>query len=120
MRAYGCGIRATFWFRVLTSNSVVAYNGAMEDHRDTIFKALADPTRRLILDELTERSEMTLYELTARLIMKHHLGISRQAIAKHLSVLGDAELVKSKRKGKYRVLVFNKEPLKHLLEKWLE
>ncbi|KAA0966369.1 helix-turn-helix transcriptional regulator [Sporosarcina sp. ANT_H38] len=88
--------------------------------KDTIFKALSDSTRRLILDELSERNEMTLYELTARLIMKHELTISRQAIAKHLSSLDDAGLVKSKRKGKYRVLMFNNEPLKNLLNGWIE
>ncbi|SDQ81224.1 DNA-binding transcriptional regulator, ArsR family [Virgibacillus subterraneus] len=89
-------------------------------NKDAIFKALSDSTRRLILDELSERNELTLYELTARLIMKHDLSISRQAIAKHLSVLDDAGLVKSKRKGKYRVLMFNNEPLKNLLKGWVE
>ncbi|WP_078378702.1 ArsR/SmtB family transcription factor [Sutcliffiella halmapala] len=88
--------------------------------KDTIFKALSDSTRRLILDELSERNEMTLYELTARLIMNHNLSISRQAIAKHLAILEDAGLVKSERKGKYRVIIFNNEPLKNLLKRWIE
>ncbi|AXI10394.1 metalloregulator ArsR/SmtB family transcription factor [Oceanobacillus sp. 143] len=92
----------------------------MNWNKDAIFKALSDSNRRLILDELAERKELTLYELNARLIMKHDLSISRQAIAKHLSVLEDAELVKSKRKGKYRVLMFNNEPLKNLLKGWVE
>ncbi len=104
----------------LTCNHLVAYNKDMNENKDAIFKALADPTRRLILDELSERNELTLFELTARLIMKHNLNISRQAIAKHLSVLDDAGLVKSRRKGKYRVLIFNNEPLKYLLERWVE
>ncbi|MFS0690008.1 metalloregulator ArsR/SmtB family transcription factor [Sporosarcina sp. 179-K 8C2 HS] len=88
--------------------------------KDAIFKALGDSTRRLILDELSERNEMTLYELTARLIMEHNLTISRQGIAKHLTVLEDAGLVTSIRKGKYRVLLFNNEPLKGLLKGWIE
>lgn len=88
-------------------------------NKDAIFKALSDSNRRLILDELSERNEMTLYELTARLIMKHNLTISRQGIAKHLSLLEDAGLVQSKRKGKYRVLFFNNEPLKDLLKGWI-
>ncbi|MFL0507377.1 ArsR/SmtB family transcription factor [Ureibacillus sp. 179-F W5.1 NHS] len=92
----------------------------MDSKTDIIFKALADSTRRLILDELSERNEMTLYELTARLIMKHNVNISRQGIAKHLSILEDAGLVFSKRKGKYRVLVFNNEPLKDILKGWIE
>ncbi|WP_078394507.1 ArsR/SmtB family transcription factor [Shouchella patagoniensis] len=88
--------------------------------RDALFKALSDSTRRLIIDELSERNEQTLFELTVRLITNHDLSISRQAIAKHLSVLEDAGLVQSKRKGKYRVLLFNNEPLKNLLEGWVE
>lgn len=111
---------ATFQMLILTSNSRVAYNQTMKADRDTIFKALGDPTRRLMLDELSERNEQTLYELTARLIMKHGLSISRQAIAKHLAVLEDAGLVQSRKKGKFRVLIFNNEPLKHLLKKWIE
>ncbi|MET0786213.1 MAG: metalloregulator ArsR/SmtB family transcription factor [Paenisporosarcina sp.] len=87
---------------------------------DAIFKALGDATRRVILDELTERNELTLYELTTRLVMKHNLSISRQAIAKHLNILEDAGLVISKRKGKYRVLMFNKEPLENLLKGWVD
>lgn len=90
------------------------------ENKDAIFKALNDSTRRLMLDELAERNEMTLYELTIRLITKHNLDISRQAIAKHLSILDEAELVKSAKKGKYRVLTFNKEPFKNLLERWIE
>lgn len=72
------------------------------------------------MDELSERNDLTLYELTTRLIMKHNLAISRQAIAKHLSALEAAGLVTSKRKGKYRVLNFNREPLRNLLEGWID
>lgn len=92
----------------------------MKWDKDAIFKALGDSTRRLILDELTERNEQTLYELTVRLITKHDLAISRQAIAKHLSVLEDAGLVKSEKKGKFRVIIFNNEPLKNLLKGWIK
>ncbi|QCR34566.1 helix-turn-helix transcriptional regulator [Lysinibacillus sp. SGAir0095] len=92
----------------------------MNWNKDAIFKALGDSTRRLILDELKEGNEQTLYELTVRLIMNHNLSISRQAIAKHLSILEEAGLVISERKGKYRVLVFNNEPLKDLLKGWIE
>jgi len=104
----------------LTGNYTVAYTRCMNGDKDAIFKALADSTRRLILDELSDRNEQTLYELTVRLIMKHNLSISRQAIAKHIAVLEDAGLVKSERKGKYRVIIFNNEPLKDLLEGWIE
>lgn len=83
----------------------------MDWDKDIIFKALGDSTRRIILDELSERNELTLYELTAQLVMKPNLAISRQVIAIHLNTLEDAGLVISKREGKHRVLTFNKEPL---------
>ena len=92
----------------------------MNLNKEAIFKALSDSNRRLMLDELSERNEMTLYELNSRLIMKHNLSISRQAIAKHLAVLEEAGLVESKRKGKFRVLQFNNEPLKDLLKGWID
>lgn len=92
----------------------------MNVDKDAIFHALGDATRRLILDELSERNEMTLFELTARLIMKHQLSSTRQAIAKHLAVLEKAGLVASEKRGKYRVLIFNNEPLKHLLKGWID
>jgi DNA-binding transcriptional ArsR family regulator len=92
----------------------------MNHDKEAVFNALGDPTRRRILDELSERDGMTLYELTARLVMKHGLAVSRQAIAKHLAVLEQAGLVVSERKGKYRMLVFNREPLQGLLKKWME
>lgn len=74
---------------------------------DSVFKALADPTRRTILDEFNERSEQTLYELMTRLTMKHNVSISRQAIAKHVDFLEGAGLIRSERRGKYRVLILN-------------
>src|SRR2546423_11020788 len=52
-----------------------------------VFKALSDPTRRTILDELTDRSGQTLFEICARLATKYGLGSSRQAISQHLDVL---------------------------------
>jgi DNA-binding transcriptional ArsR family regulator len=57
--------------------------GAMSD----VYKALADPTRRAILDELSERDGQTLFEICSRLAVKHGLGSSRQAISQHLDVL---------------------------------
>jgi DNA-binding transcriptional ArsR family regulator len=87
---------------------------------DTIFKTLADPTRRRILAELSERKGETLYELSLRLIMRHKLAMSRQAIAKHSAVLEEAGLVRSERRGSYRVLIFNKVPIKKITERWLK
>ncbi|WP_280409969.1 helix-turn-helix domain-containing protein [Nocardia brasiliensis] len=55
-----------------------------------VFKALADPTRRVILDELAERDGQTLFELCGRLTMRHGMSSSRQAISQHLEVLAGA------------------------------
>lgn len=104
----------------MTGNRGVAYTQHMNSDKDLIFKALGDSTRRLILDELAESNGQTLYELTVRLITKHSLAITRQGISKHLTALEEAGLVQSERKGKYRVIIFNKEPLKDLLKKWIE
>ena len=67
-----------------------------------VFKALADPTRRKILDELAQRDGQTLFEICSRLTMKHRLGLSRQAISQHLEVLIGAGLVTSHREGRYK------------------
>lgn len=86
---------------------------------DELFKALADPTRRLILDELGERSGQTLFELCTRLITRHQLNMSRQAVSQHLAVLEAAGLVESRREGRYKFHTMNPTPLRHIVERWL-
>ena len=61
----------------------------MEDV-DAVFKAISDPTRRILVEELAERDGQTLFELCVRLISRHGLDVSRQAVAKHLDVLEGA------------------------------
>jgi DNA-binding transcriptional ArsR family regulator len=85
-----------------------------------VFKALADPTRRSILDELAERNGQTLFELCSRLATKHQLGSSRQAISQHLAVLEDAGLVETRKKGRYKFHDLRPEPLENIAERWLE
>jgi DNA-binding transcriptional ArsR family regulator len=84
-----------------------------------VFKALADPTRRKILDELSERNGQTLFELCSRLATKHRLGSSRQAISQHLSVLEDAGLIESRREGRYKFHDLETEPLQRIADRWL-
>ena len=84
-----------------------------------VYRALADPTRRAILDELTERDGQTLFELCARLTMKHGLGLTRQAVSQHLDVLESAGLVTSKREGRCKFHFLNTGPLKAIVERWL-
>ena len=83
-----------------------------------MFKALADPTRRTILDELTDRDGQTLFELCARLLMKHGIDSTRQAISQHLEVLEAAGLVRIKREGRYKFHYLDSAPLKHITERW--
>ncbi|MFB4196769.1 ArsR/SmtB family transcription factor [Streptomyces carpaticus] len=85
---------------------------------DDIFKALADPTRRTILDELAESPGQTLFEICSRLAMKHRLGMSRQAVSQHLAVLEAAGLVETRREGRYKFHDLNPAPLRHLTERW--
>lgn len=62
----------------------------------------------------------TLFELCGRLVMKHGLGMSRQAISQHLDVLESAGLVESKREGRYRFHYLDTSPLRSIAERWPE
>ncbi|MFH8516240.1 ArsR/SmtB family transcription factor [Streptomyces gelaticus] len=86
---------------------------------EDVFKALADPTRRRILDELVERDGQTLFEICTRLVTRHGLGLSRQAISQHLAVLESAGLVLSRRQGRYKFHDLNTEPLERIVTRWL-
>ena len=85
-----------------------------------VFKALADPTRRLILDELTERNGQTLFEICSRLATKHQLGSSRQAISQHLELLEAAGLIEARREGRFKFHDLNTQPLEHIADRWLK
>ena len=83
-----------------------------------VFRALADPTRRAILDELQERSGQTLFELISRLISRHGLGSTRQAVSQHLDVLEAAGLVRTRREGRYKFHDLDTTPLKAITDRW--
>ncbi|RNL87579.1 ArsR/SmtB family transcription factor [Halostreptopolyspora alba] len=83
-----------------------------------VFKALADPTRRTILDELAERDSQTLFEICSRLAMRHGLTSSRQAISQHLDVLEVAGLVRTERRGRNKFHVLDTTPLRAIVERW--
>lgn len=85
---------------------------------DDVCQAIADATRRAILDELVERDGQTLFELCGRLTMKHGIGSTRQAISQHLEVLESAGLVVAKREGRYKFHWFNGDPLKAITKRW--
>ncbi|HEV8547299.1 MAG TPA: metalloregulator ArsR/SmtB family transcription factor [Candidatus Limnocylindrales bacterium] len=83
-----------------------------------VFKALSDPTRRAILDELQDRNGQTLFELCVRLTTKHGLGSTRQAISQHLDVLEAAGLVITRREGRYKFHDLDTAPLRTITERW--
>ncbi|OBA82681.1 transcriptional regulator [Mycobacterium sp. 1164966.3] len=83
-----------------------------------VFKALADPTRRAILDELQQHDGQTLFELCGRLSAKHGLNSSRQAVSQHLDVLEAAGLVRVRREGRYRFHDLDTSPLRAIVRRW--
>ena len=83
-----------------------------------IYRALADQTRRTILDELTDRDGQTLFEICTRLIMRHEIGSTRQAISQHLDVLEQAGLVRSERQGRYKFHHLDTAPLRLIADRW--
>jgi DNA-binding transcriptional ArsR family regulator len=83
-----------------------------------VFKALADATRRALLDELFERDGQTLFELCARLASRHGLASSRQAVSQHLDVLESAGLVRTQRQGRYKLHHLDTGPLRQIRDRW--
>ncbi len=80
---------------------------------DEVFKALADPTRRRLLDELFERDGQTLSALEQRLPM------SRFGVAKHLKVLEEAGLVTTRRHGREKHHFLNPVPIREVHDRWV-
>jgi DNA-binding transcriptional ArsR family regulator len=68
--------------------------GVTAAHANHVFRALADPTRRSIFEELTRHGEQTVHALT------HYAGVSQPAVSKHLTVLKRARLVRHRREGR--------------------
>lgn len=99
----------------LTCKSLLAYHRAVADE---IYLALADGTRRVILDELMARDGQSLFEICSRLAMRHGLGSSRQAITQHLDVLAAAGLVRIERQGRYRLHHIDTRPLAAIARRW--
>ncbi len=83
-----------------------------------VYRAIADRTRRAILDELVDRSGQSLFEICGRLTMKHGISSSRQAISQHLEVLEAAGLVRTRREGRSKLHWFVGAPLKAIGQRW--
>jgi DNA-binding transcriptional ArsR family regulator len=80
---------------------------------DTVFRALADASRRRLLDRLHARSGQTLGELCQGLEM------TRQAVTKHLAILQDANLVATRRRGREKLHFINPVPINDIAERWI-
>lgn len=80
---------------------------------DEVFKALADVSRRRLLDRLNERNGQTLRELCAG------LGQTRQSVSKHLAVLEAASLVSTIRQGREKLHFLNAEPINAIADRWM-
>ena len=83
-----------------------------------LYKALSDATRRAILDELVDRNGQTLFEICSRLTMKHGLTSTRQAVSQHLSVLEDAGLITTERRGRHKYHHLDTSPLREIQRRW--
>jgi len=80
---------------------------------DSVFRALADASRRLLLDRLHERNGQTLGDLCQGMEM------SRQAVTKHLAILEEANLVSARRSGREKLHFINPVPINSIAERWI-
>jgi DNA-binding transcriptional ArsR family regulator len=92
----------------------------MDDEQlDAVFKALADPTRRRILDHLAKRPGQSLFEICVSSMAEDGSNLSRQTISQHLDMLERAGLVQTQRSGRTKLHIFNDAPLRMAFDAWL-
>jgi DNA-binding transcriptional ArsR family regulator len=84
-----------------------------DDNLDSVFKALADQGRRLLLDRLREQNGQTLRQLC------ENMDMSRQAVTKHLRILEAASLVVSRRRGREKHHYLNPVPIHDIADRWI-
>jgi DNA-binding transcriptional ArsR family regulator len=82
-------------------------------HIDKVFKALADPSRRQLLDRLHAHGGLTLTELCG------HLEMTRQAVSQHLAILEGAKLVTTVWRGREKLHYLNPVPVHEIYERWI-
>jgi DNA-binding transcriptional ArsR family regulator len=93
---------------------MVTYRFCVDDDLAGVFKALADPTRRHLLDRLYERDGRTLGEL------ERELEMTRFGVMKHLKVLEDAGLVITRRSGREKLHFLNAVPIRLIHDRWID
>ena len=102
----------------LTGNQMVAYYAFRDVLMDAVFKALADVSRRELLDRLRADNGLTLNELCARLAQSG-ADMTRQAVSKHLAILEEANLVVTVRRGREKLHYLNPVPIHEIAERWI-
>lgn len=85
---------------------------------DRVFKALADPTRRLLLDALFTQGGRSLGDLEA--VVGEHIQMSRFGVAKHLRILEEADLVVSRKQGREKLHYLNPVPIAVIHDRWID
>jgi DNA-binding transcriptional ArsR family regulator len=93
---------------------LVTYISPVDDAGDAVFRALADPTRRMLLDALFERDGRTVNEL-CELVP----DMTRFGVMKHLAVLEAANLIVSRRDGRTKVHFHNPVPIQQIADRWI-
>jgi DNA-binding transcriptional ArsR family regulator len=85
----------------------------MDGDEDKVFKALADASRRQLLDRLRKENGLTLGELC------ENIEMSRQAVTKHLALLEDANLIVTMKRGREKLHYLNPMPIKEIYMRWI-
>ena len=98
----------------MTCDRLVTYSPTMADDDDAVFRALADPTRRQLLDRLFERDGRTLTELESGMEM------TRFGVMKHLRVLEEANLVATRKDGRNKLHFLNPVPIRLIHDRWID
>lgn len=93
---------------------MVTYYPLVTDEDDGVFKALADATRRRLLDRLFERDGLTLSELEGELAM------TRFGVMKHLRILEEANLIVTRRSGRHKLHFLNAVPIRLIHDRWID
>lgn len=87
-------------------------------HDDEVFKALADPTRRLLLDALFEREGRSLGDL--EMVVAQQVEMTRFGVSKHLRLLESAGLVLTRRAGREKLHYLNPVPIQLIHDRWID
>jgi DNA-binding transcriptional ArsR family regulator/uncharacterized protein YndB with AHSA1/START domain len=100
----------SFYVTILSRDFLVTYIRDM----DAIFKSLADPTRRMLLDRLRQKDGQTLQEL------EEACDMTRFGVMKHLAVLEEAGLIVTRKQGRFKHHYLNAVPLQEAIDRWIE